>query len=352
MLFTPVVAVPLDAADLESPHKVWFWNGHAATELDQGVKQENAATGSNQAITEIAPEARLSAGGTNLFWFANQSRRLQREDVDLSVATNWQVWQTDLAGNSREDLIATKFSDCRCTTGTCEETCPLGSVWTPDPGVDTFFLMTEAAAAKDGPSYKASFLYRNEAGKWAAAQLENPLPRILDASPDGSAIVVAIPDTGCCGWVNQSNDQTILLKTGTLQTLFDEQATYKNPDYDVSFFTSNAKLSPASNSVAMTISATAGANQSIQISEQGQANPEESKQVRKALADLPAVEIKNLDESGKRIAFVPHATLVGWISGKELLIVEDHLLVAYNPATGARRRSTLRVDDAAKVFLR
>jgi hypothetical protein len=49
---------------------------------------------------------------------------------------------------------------------------------------------------------------------------------------------------------------------------------------------------------------------------------------------------------------VPHATLIGWISEKELLIVEDHLLVVYNLKTAARRKSSIRVDDAGRVFLR
>jgi len=35
-----------------------------------------------------------------------------------------------------------------------------------------------------------------------------------------------------------------------------------------------------------------------------------------------------------------------------LLIVEDHLLVAYNVGTGARRKSSIRVEDVARVFLR
>lgn len=352
MLFSPAIALPLDAADVESPHKSWFWNGHAASSIDLGVKQEKAATGSNQAITESAPVPYLSADGAHLFWFANQARRLQREDVDLSVGADWQGWQTDLSGAGHEDLVTTKIPECRCATGTCEESCPLGVAWAPEGGVSNFFLMTEVVEAKDGPAYRASFLYRKDGGKWTATKLENPLPRVLDGASGGDVIVVAIPDTGCCGWVNQSNDQTVVLKAGKAQTLFDEQATYKNPDYDVSFFTSNAKLSPDSSAVAVTITATATANQPIQISESGQANPEESKQIRKALADLPAVEVKSVDDAGKRIAFLPHAMLVGWISEKELLIVEDHVLVAYNVGTGARRKSSVRVQDAGKVFLR
>jgi len=32
--------------------------------------------------------------------------------------------------------------------------------------------------------------------------------------------------------------------------------------------------------------------------------------------------------------------------------VEDHILVGYNVATGARRKSTVKVEDALHVFLR
>jgi len=59
-----------------------------------------------------------------------------------------------------------------------------------------------------------------------------------------------------------------------------------------------------------------------------------------------------VEDTPRRLAFVPHATLVGWISEKELLIIEDHALAAYNVETGARRKSTVRVEDAAQVFLR
>ena len=85
----------------------------------------------------------------------------------------------------------------------------------------------------------------------------------------------------------------------------------------------------------MTIVATARPNTPIQLAEQGQANPEESQRIRKALLDLPAVEVKSVEDSPRHFAFLPHATLVGWINDKEILIVEDHLLVGYNVASGA-----------------
>jgi hypothetical protein len=64
------------------------------------------------------------------------------------------------------------------------------------------------------------------------------------------------------------------------------------------------------------------------------------------------VEVKSMDDAPRRVAFVPHATLVGWLSDKELLIVEDHALVVYTVGTGVRRKSGVRVEDAGKVFLR
>jgi hypothetical protein len=352
ILFAVRVSLPLAADDAKSPHQIWFWNGHAASTIDQGVKREVGATGSNQAITESAPNPYLSADGAHLYWFANQARRLQREEIDLSTDTTWQAWRTDLSGGAREDLATLKLPGCRCGTGTCSETCPYCGVWAPDSGVEKFFLMTEFVSGQTETNYQKSTRYQEQGGKWTPTALDKPLERELDASATGDLIVDAIPDAGCCGWSNESNDQTLVLGVGKTRAVFDEQATYKNPDYDVSFYTSNAKLSPELVSIAMTIVSTAEPNKPIQLSEDGQANPEESQRIRKALTELPAVEVKSMDDSPKRLAFVPHASLVGWISEKELLIVENHLLVAYHLGTGARRKSNVKVEDGARVFLR
>jgi hypothetical protein len=360
ILFAPAVSLPLSEEDAASAHKAWFWNGHTAAAIDEGVKREVGTAGSNQVVTETAPVAYLSSDGAHLFWFANQARRLQRDGVDLSTTTTWQAWQTDLTGAGRVELVTAKFADCRCETGTCEESCPYGVVWVPDGGVGQFLLMTQFVVGKIGPVYKATTSYQEAGGKWTAKAFGEPLQRVLDASSDGQTMVEAIPDTGCCGWSNQSNDQTLVLSnalsnvlnSGKKITVFDERATYKNPDYDVSFYTSNAHLSPEMGSVAMTIVSTAETNKTIQLAEDAEANPEESQRIRKALPELPAVEVKSIEETPRQLAFVPHATLVGWISEKEILIVENHVLVVYNVGTGARRKSSVRVEDAGRVFLR
>jgi hypothetical protein len=352
ILFAQSVTLPLSEEEIAAASKIWIWNGHAATSLDQSVQHKVEDRGSNHVVMESAPVPYLAADGAHLCWFANEMRRLQREEIDLSTSVTWQAWQSDVSGGGRAEVATMKIPDCRCTTGSCEESCPMGVVWAPETGVDNFFLVTQFVAGQTASVYKASTLYRESAGKWTAVELVNPLQRVLDAASAGDVIVEAIPDAGCCGWSNQSNDQTMALIKGKTLTLFDEQATYKNPDYDVSFYTANAKLSPDLGFVAMTITATAQSDKPIQLAEDGQANPEESQRIRKELADLPAVAVKSVEDSPRQTAFVSHAVLVGWISEKELLIVEGHLLVFYNVGTGARRKSSVRVEDAGRVFLR
>ncbi|MGD0567232.1 MAG: hypothetical protein ABSA78_02410 [Candidatus Sulfotelmatobacter sp.] len=363
MLFAAPVALPLAEGDIaeSQSRKVWFWDGHAANALAREVTRTTSTTGSNIAIAESASVPALSADGTHLYWFSNQAHRLQRDGVDLSTRTTWRSWRTNLtradragadrAGTGREDVASVAMPECSCPTGSCEETCPYGVVWVPDDGVGKFFLLTQFVSGKPQPIYKASSIYEERAGKWTATAIEPPLRRVLDAANAG-AILEAIPDTACCGWENQSDDQTVLRLRGKTVIVFDELEAYKNPDYDVSFYAENGKLSPDVSAVALTIVATAQPNTAIQLSEQGQANPEESQRIRKALLDLPAVEVKSVEDSPLRIAFLPHAELVGWISDKEILIVEGHVLVAYDVATGARRKSNVRVEDVGVVFLR
>ncbi|MFZ0319096.1 MAG: hypothetical protein WAL56_08220 [Candidatus Sulfotelmatobacter sp.] len=351
MLFAPLVVLPLADDDIAADRKVWLWDGHAPTTLTRDVSHSTSKMGSNLAITESAPEPFLSEDGAHIYWFSNEARRLQRDGVDLSVKVTWTARWTDLSGGGREDLASTTLPDCSCPMGACEESCPFAEVWVPKEGVGGFFLATLFVQGQTQTIYKSTSVYEESAGKWTATPVNPPLRRMLDAA-NASAILEAIPDTGCCGWSNESDDQTLLRLRGKTLTMFDELADYKNPDYDVSFYTENGKISPGVGAVAFTIVATAKPNTPIQLAEQGQPNPEESQRIRKALLELPAVEIRSVEESLRRIAFLPHTTLVGWISDKEILVVEDHLLATYNVDRGIRRKSNIHVEDFEHVFLR
>jgi hypothetical protein len=356
MLFVLAVSLPLDEDDAAGKNKVWLWDGSHATTLERDVARTTGISGSNLAITESASVPYLAADGTHLYWFSNQAHRLQRDGVDLSTKNNWRAWRTDLTGAQHEDLTSVSLPDCSCPTGGCEETCPYSEPWVPDNTLGEFVLVTQVIAGKDQPAYKSTTLFEDTAGTWRGTAISPPMHRMLDAMGLG-AILEAVPDTGCCGSSNQSDDQTLLRLPIKTVTVFDERSEYENPDYDVSFYTESGKLSPGLDAVAFTIAATEEANKPIQLAKDGQADPQESQRIHRALLELPAVEVKSVDTKGgsnspQRVAFLPHATLVGWISDKEILVVEDHWLVGYNLTTGKRRKSNIRVQDAANVFLR
>jgi hypothetical protein len=352
ILFSSVVGLPLSEEDAKSPHKLWLWNGQTAATIDQGVERKQETTGSNDAITESAPQAYLAADGAHLYWFASRPRRLVRGGVELSTSATWQAWRTDLNGGGREEVASAKLPECKCKTGSCEETCPEITVWAPEEGIGNFFLTLQIVTGQVSTTYGTTTSYKNESGKWTTTALAEPLQRPLDSTIDGSVMVSAIPDTGCCGWSNESDDQTLLWVNGKKLTAFDERESYKNPDYDVSFYTRDAKLSPGSGYVAMTVIATAPGEKPIQLTEEGQANPEELKEIRKALVDLPALVVKGIGDEAKQVVFVPHAELLGWISEKEVLLVEDHALVALDVKTGTMRKTGVKVEDAGHVWVR
>lgn len=355
MLFAPNFANGEKVTALVAPNseqKLWFWNGQATATVGRGATRKAVPAGPDVSVTETIPLPFLSADGDHLFWFANETRTLQRENVELSVTTTFRAWRTDLAGGRVEELATYAFPECRCDTGVCSETCPEASFWFPDGGVDNFFIATHWIPGQIGSEYQASFLYQKSQGKWSEKKFPHAIERILDAAENGGTVIEAMPDSGCCGWDNESNDETLLTRNGKTVVLFDERARYKNPNYDVSFFTSKGSLSPDLSAVAMTITSTAQPGEAVRLSADGQADPEELARIRKALADLPAVEIVSATDPPKRAALLPHATLVGWVNDKEVLIVEDHVLVAFNVATGNRRKSEIKVPDDSQVFLR
>jgi hypothetical protein len=351
MLFAPNTDDPSPDVG-KSGDRFWFWDGESVTMLGREIIRVSSSSGSNQKVTESSPWPFLSERGTHLFWFTNQFNKLTRDNVDLSVSTVFRGWESNLTGKQKEDLASIDFPECRCTTGSCSETCPEVRFWVPDEGVSDYFMVTRLIQGPTETKYLSSSIYVLSGSTWNPTELRHPLQRVLDSARHGTVILSAILDVGCCGWENQSDDQTELISDGKAIVVFDEREQFKNPDYDVSFFTENAKLSPSLDLVAMTIEASAKSSAPIQLSEQGQGNPAESQRIHKSLLDLPAVQVVTAVDPVKRTAFLPHAVLVGWLNEDEILIVENHLLVAYRLGSGTRRKSTIKVEDPASAFVR
>jgi hypothetical protein len=355
LLFLPPKGAQWAAGEMATAaDRAWFWDGRKATEWKlEGPKTPGSSAG-KPTVTETARQWFLSAGGESLFWIEQRFEKIVDEPgAERSVRATARVWRTDLAGNRLED--AATFSSpgwCECTTGVCSESCPEWSFWAPDGVVDDFFLATRTTQGQVDLTYHDSVLYQRSGSRWSAKKLPQPVEVPLAGAEKGEVLVAAVPDGGCCGWENEGNDQMLLLRSGKSAVLYDETRRYANRNYDVSFYTSDARLSPGNALVAYTIVSTARAGGEIRLSDAGKENAEELARVRKAIADLPSVEIVQPGISPRPAASIPHAALVGWVSDRELLVAQDGRLVVYDARGSKRKETAIRVRSAADAFVR
>jgi hypothetical protein len=353
---------------------LWLWDARSGSYLNCGNqhRDETAADGT-PLTTDILSSTGLSADGEHLFWFVNEQRENPGEpqkNIMPSLATTFHIWETNLSGGQRQEIDSITFPECACTSGECEETCPTFGAWAPRGGVDNFFQVSGSYTGQvDQTRYVGESLYRKSpGGHWSSSKLPSSFEEnIVDVANDASAFVILIPDSACCGWNNESDDRTLLLRKGQTIVLFDEFARYHNQQYDVNYSASEALLSPDNKLVAMTISSSARLGEEFRASDNvpGDAGSEDADtsnetklspaltdRINQTLVDLPAVEVVTSTDPPKRAAYVPNATLVGWLNQNEIVIVKDSLLVVYDVTADTSRKSNISVGGQAYALLR
>ena len=172
----------------------------------------------------------------------------------------------------------------------------------------------------------------------------------LTASEKGEVLVALAPDTGCCGWA--SSNQMLLVRNGKVSVLYDEFGRYDYRNYDVSFYVPDARLAAGNAMLAYTIASTARTGDEIPLSPNGKENAEELARVRKTVAELPAVEIVQLEAQPRQATLIRHAALVGWMGDQEILVAQDGHLAVYDIRGRKLRDIPIRVRSAADAFLR
>jgi hypothetical protein len=342
---------------------LWLWNGLSGSYLNCGNehREETAADGEHL-LTEILSRPSLAADGEHLFWFVNEQHQKQGDQekgIMPSVTTIFHISETSLSGDQGKEIDSFAFPDCTCSTGACEETCPTAGAWMPKRGIGNFFVVVGSYTGQLGQTtYTRESLYQKPSdGQWHSAELPSSFENdIVDAAEDASAFIIAIPDSACCGWVNESDDRTLLLRKGQTIVLFDEFARYNNSQYDVNYAAGDAQLSPDSQLVAMTISSSAKPGEEFRASDTSDSDAKLSaevvEQINKTLVELPAVAVVAATDPPKRAAYLPNTTFVGWLNEKEILIVKDSFLVAYDVLAGTTRKSNISVGDKPFAFVR
>ncbi|HEY3064448.1 MAG TPA: hypothetical protein VGL09_01570 [Methylomirabilota bacterium] len=354
MLFVPPRGAEWTTGELVTARdRAWFWDGQQAKEWKlEGAKARSG--GPRATVTESAREWFLSAGGESVVWFETTFEKVVEDGGgEREVRSTARVWRTDLGAGSPHRIAELPAPGwCRCETGVCSETCPEWSLWAPDGVVGDFFVVTRVTQGQTESRYHESLLYQRAGTTWAQKKVIQPLAKPLTGAEKGEVLVAAVPDGGCCGWENEGNDQTVLFRSGKAIVVYDEWQRYDNRNYDVSFYTADARLAPAARRLAYTIVATAGASGEIRVSSDGKEDPAELARLRKAIAALPAVEVVEPATSPRPLATISRAALVGWLSDTEILVAQEGRLVVFDIRGQRRKETTIRVRTAADAFLR
>ncbi|MFB3915393.1 MAG: hypothetical protein ACE14M_01595 [Terriglobales bacterium] len=348
---------PLNLAEMSGEsvaQKFWIWTGSTAQTLVRSATRKTSDDG--QRLTVAVPHPLLCADGNHLLWYQNSFQRQLKDGLDRSQVTTFRVSLTDLSGDREQPVAEFGFPACECATGACEETCPEAQVWAPARGVDRFLLVTNWIPGQIQSTFQSTGLYQQTEQGWVHRQLSQPLEQILDAARSGEWILASEPDAGCCGWANESDDRTLLVRGAESLVVYDEFQHYDNRNYDVSFFTADARLSPSLTMAAYTIDATPLPEGSdIRRSLDGKPNSSELAHIQKALLDLPVVKVVTLTNPVKTVHKLPHSLLLGWVDDRRVLLLQPGRqnrddVVVLDVADGALRPTGISVDRPGQRY--
>jgi hypothetical protein len=329
-----------------------YWSSNVYNpEFFGGAWDRRPATGGGYSVLEATPAIYFSSDGQRLFWFEHREQRLTRGG-DVSRDARFLAWTTDLTGDDPQQVTQFTFAPCKCETGACTETCPEASVWAPPDGVTDFFFVTRWVPGQIGSHYQETALYQNKKGAWTSRKLPHPVERILDAADHGNVYVEAVPDAACCGGANDSDDTTSVVRGDAATVIFDERRRFKNNNYDVSFETANAALSPDLSRVAYTIAGTMQPWEEIRIASEGKSNLDELKAIHRALTGMPRAEVVALAAPERTSLSLANTEMIGWLDQQRLLVLKNGELQAVDVNSRKLSPTGIKADAAKFVFLR
>jgi hypothetical protein len=337
--------------DGRSALRRWWSSNRHHPELVGGAWDKRPAAGGGYNILSAAPQVYFTSNGDRLFWFEHREERLNR-GPDISRDARFLAWTTDLDGERPRPVAEFSFAPCKCGTGACEETCPQAVAWAPAEGVSDFFFVTRWVPGQTGSDFLETALYQDSGGTWTSRKLSHPVERFLDAADHGDIYIEAVSDAGCCGWENESDDTTTVIRGGVPATIFDERRRFQNNDYDVSFYTPTAALSPDFNRVAYTIEATVPPGAELRLASDGKPNAVELKAIRQSIAELPRVEVVALSAPDQVSLSLAKTELIGWLEPQQLLVLRNGELQVMNVNSGKLLPTGIKADAAKFVFLR
>jgi hypothetical protein len=347
--------------------RLWFWDGRVAHVVSRPQPESAASLPDNVGLParEDLVQAVPSADGVCLYWITDDvriPRQVKRPYSEVpEIARTVRVQRTNAAGQGSAEIARVAFEPCVCETSGCEETCPEASLRAPETGIDDAFFITSWIPGQLDSTLKATDRWIRRDRSWTRETLPSPVESFLDIA-DGETCLTRIGDAGCCGWVNSNSDQTVLWRSGQASILFDEWKRFGNSDYDITFWSANARLSPDRARVAHTldrvfVDETLGrANSSdpapnIRLAESAtKPNPAALARIHREMRPLPAVEVLALDGAVERR--IAHRRLIGWRDPDRLVLLAGRSVVIFDTRTGQEYATGIQAEDVHRIWLR
>jgi hypothetical protein len=270
----------------------------------------------------------ISVDGKTSYRFENITRTLRKENKTHNeievVQTTFSIFARTAGLPEEHKIDSVTFPECNAETGAWEDSCLQGKIVFPTTQISDFFYVDHYIRGQLQPRYLATILYFLDGNVWKHRSLDKAYESILDADKNGEHIIYQVWDTGCCSWANESNDLTYVRQRRQVKDIFNERKRFKNPNYDVSFYTKGARFSPDYRNIAVTISHYGDydpkTNAPIRLSSSGKDNPEELAAIMADLRELPRVEILSPDRPEKILAAFPQSDFVKWIDAEQFVI--------------------------------
>jgi hypothetical protein len=142
--------------------------------------------------------------------------------------------------------------------------------------------------------------------------------------------------------------------------IYDEFSRFKNQNYDISFYVSNAELSLDKKRVAYTIKPCCKPFQRIRFSSRvldkhrgkEYVNLEDQKKIQSVLDTVPLVEVSSIHEFPERLATLKNAVLSGWLDNDRLLVIKDNKLAIFRLSNRDIQMFSIPVESPDQVYLR
>jgi hypothetical protein len=326
--------------------KLCYWNGekwhHAEVSYPEGIYLISAPfLDEKQAVFYWY----VNSGVENLI-FSNSTH------PTLYINNNFELYRFYFQdGLVQERIIKLVFDECLCSTGVCEETCPIGRMTIFNNIIQQIISVEHFVSGQLGSEIVGTTYYKKYGNNWIEknkAEIQNQL------------FLSVVEDAGCCGWENESSDQLRVRNGKQKFIIYDEFTRFKNRNYDISFYISNAELSLDKKRVAYTTKPCCKPFDKIRFSShvfdksrgKEYVNSEDQKKMQPVLDTLPLVEVSTIHESPRILATVKNAVLSGWMDNDRVLLIKDNKLAIFSLSSRDIQTFSIPVESPDQVYLR